>query len=380
MIPFNGVSVLGGIQPAKLAAALLDSPDDGLVARFLWFWPDKVAFRRPVHAADIDGLESDLPSARKPWLGPRRRRPRNRHHAAACRASCGATCSNDGSRTTARSMRTPAACSSRSSARWMASCCGSPWSPNWSAGRRKAGAEPAEVSAACLIAAAESASTTTPSRWRSGSMATPHCRRASATPPCWLATSARPGSRKINKRELKRSPHKSHLDRLAGEGCAGRRGELPGRCRLAARKPQAGRGQSRSASRRLSGQPGCPWGRHMSGWRQYAEALQRGEEPRDDRDNRDVSPAPEPLRPPLAPDRLLADWRAGLLALDIHKHLHSLPLGRWGGLLDDADWLFEHFAAQAARDGGRRRTCSVSGPARTAGAGSPIVYRVRERW
>ena len=43
-IPFNGVSVLGGIQPAKLASALLNSPDDGLVARFLWAWPDKVAF------------------------------------------------------------------------------------------------------------------------------------------------------------------------------------------------------------------------------------------------------------------------------------------------------------------------------------------------
>jgi len=57
MIPFNGVSVLGGIQPAKLAAALLDSPDDGLVARFLWAWPDKVAFHRPVQAADLDTLE-----------------------------------------------------------------------------------------------------------------------------------------------------------------------------------------------------------------------------------------------------------------------------------------------------------------------------------
>lgn len=32
-IPFNGVSVCGGIQPAKLADALLASPDDGLVAR-----------------------------------------------------------------------------------------------------------------------------------------------------------------------------------------------------------------------------------------------------------------------------------------------------------------------------------------------------------
>ena len=46
-IPFNGVSVIGGIQPDKLAATLLNSPDDGLVARFLWAWPDKVPFQRP---------------------------------------------------------------------------------------------------------------------------------------------------------------------------------------------------------------------------------------------------------------------------------------------------------------------------------------------
>lgn len=57
-VPFNGVSVLGGIQPAKMAAALLASPDDGLVARFLWAWPDKVAFSRPRRAADMEALES----------------------------------------------------------------------------------------------------------------------------------------------------------------------------------------------------------------------------------------------------------------------------------------------------------------------------------
>ena len=57
-VPFNGVSVLGGIQPAKLASALLSSPDDGLVARFLWAWPDKVAFSRPRQAADMDSLEN----------------------------------------------------------------------------------------------------------------------------------------------------------------------------------------------------------------------------------------------------------------------------------------------------------------------------------
>jgi hypothetical protein len=57
-IPFNGVTVLGGIQPAKLAGALLESPDDGLTARFLWAWPDKVAFSRPHCLADMAALEN----------------------------------------------------------------------------------------------------------------------------------------------------------------------------------------------------------------------------------------------------------------------------------------------------------------------------------
>lgn len=57
-IPFNGVSVLGGIQPAKMADALLASPDDGLVARFLWSWPDKLpVVRRPRQLADIGRLQ-----------------------------------------------------------------------------------------------------------------------------------------------------------------------------------------------------------------------------------------------------------------------------------------------------------------------------------
>lgn len=56
-IPFNGVSVLGGIQPGKLADCLLSSTDDGLVARFLWAWPDKLPFARPKQCADMGSLE-----------------------------------------------------------------------------------------------------------------------------------------------------------------------------------------------------------------------------------------------------------------------------------------------------------------------------------
>lgn len=56
-IPFNGVTVLGGIQPEKLSDCLLNVADDGLVARFLWAWPDPVPYRRPRQLADMARLE-----------------------------------------------------------------------------------------------------------------------------------------------------------------------------------------------------------------------------------------------------------------------------------------------------------------------------------
>jgi hypothetical protein len=54
LIPFNGVSVCGGIQPERLADALFGrtAPDDGLVARFIWAWPDRPAYCRPRRGAD----------------------------------------------------------------------------------------------------------------------------------------------------------------------------------------------------------------------------------------------------------------------------------------------------------------------------------------
>lgn len=54
-IPRLSVSVLGGVQPDRLAD-LLDGPDDGLQARFLWFWPEKVPPRRPTRRADPEVL------------------------------------------------------------------------------------------------------------------------------------------------------------------------------------------------------------------------------------------------------------------------------------------------------------------------------------
>jgi len=67
ILDFTGVSMLGGIQPDKLASALLSGDDDGMAARFVYFWPDKVDFRRPRQLADKARLEwllrrlADLP-------------------------------------------------------------------------------------------------------------------------------------------------------------------------------------------------------------------------------------------------------------------------------------------------------------------------------
>jgi hypothetical protein len=57
-VPFNGVSVVGGIQPEKLVDMFMSSPDDGLVARFLWAWPDPIPYHRPARCADINRLQS----------------------------------------------------------------------------------------------------------------------------------------------------------------------------------------------------------------------------------------------------------------------------------------------------------------------------------
>lgn len=59
-VPFNGVSIIGGIQPQKLAESLLGKADDGLPARFLWCWPERAAFSRPRSSADVEAIEAAL--------------------------------------------------------------------------------------------------------------------------------------------------------------------------------------------------------------------------------------------------------------------------------------------------------------------------------
>lgn len=57
-VPFNGVTVLGGIQPEKLSDCLLATADDGLVARFLWAWPEPRRYQRPRNIADLGLLDT----------------------------------------------------------------------------------------------------------------------------------------------------------------------------------------------------------------------------------------------------------------------------------------------------------------------------------
>lgn len=61
-VTFNGVSVIGNIQPQKLAETLLSGAkaDDGMSARFLWIWPNRPPFMRPEQTANLSGLEAAL--------------------------------------------------------------------------------------------------------------------------------------------------------------------------------------------------------------------------------------------------------------------------------------------------------------------------------
>jgi hypothetical protein len=57
-IPHLAVSVLGGIQPDRLASLVLQGDDDGLAARFLYTWPHPVPPQRPRGRLDMTRLKS----------------------------------------------------------------------------------------------------------------------------------------------------------------------------------------------------------------------------------------------------------------------------------------------------------------------------------
>jgi hypothetical protein len=52
------IAIMGGIQPDKLSSLLLDAEDDGLLARFLPFWPLPAPLQRPTRAPDIEFAEA----------------------------------------------------------------------------------------------------------------------------------------------------------------------------------------------------------------------------------------------------------------------------------------------------------------------------------
>jgi hypothetical protein len=59
IIPHLTISILGGIQPDKLAE-LLKGADDGLPARFLWNWADSVPPRRPQYVPRLESTVAAL--------------------------------------------------------------------------------------------------------------------------------------------------------------------------------------------------------------------------------------------------------------------------------------------------------------------------------
>src|SRR3712207_7692377 len=52
------IGVVGGIQPDKLTG-VLDGPDDGLAARFLWTWPDALPRFNLAREVANDGAAQD---------------------------------------------------------------------------------------------------------------------------------------------------------------------------------------------------------------------------------------------------------------------------------------------------------------------------------
>jgi hypothetical protein len=52
VVPALTVTILGGIQPDRLRTMLLNGDDDGLVARFLWTWPERVPPQCPSGQVD----------------------------------------------------------------------------------------------------------------------------------------------------------------------------------------------------------------------------------------------------------------------------------------------------------------------------------------
>lgn len=68
-VPHLAVAAFGGTQPAKIAALLKD-PDDGLLSRIFWFWPEPVPFAKGKAAPDVAWAIETLDHLRRLELSP----------------------------------------------------------------------------------------------------------------------------------------------------------------------------------------------------------------------------------------------------------------------------------------------------------------------
>jgi hypothetical protein len=82
-VPRLAVAVSGGTQPDRLAG-LMREADDGLLARFCWFWPNPVPFQLSWAAPNMAWATEALDRLRQLDLVPAAH-PVNRHIRTACR-------------------------------------------------------------------------------------------------------------------------------------------------------------------------------------------------------------------------------------------------------------------------------------------------------
>ena len=91
----------------------------------------------------------------------------------------------------------------------------------------------------------------------------------------------------------------------------------------------------------------------MSNWRALVDQCLSDPQGRNERYTRNTSSDQTPFVPsvPLDPVRALRAWQAGLARLDPYSPAPDYAAGRWYTLVEDARWLAENYAPQAARDG-----------------------------
>ncbi len=64
VVPSLTLSIMGGIQPDRLATLVLSGDDDGLAARFLYLWPERTPPKRPDTPVPVWGKGQANPALR----------------------------------------------------------------------------------------------------------------------------------------------------------------------------------------------------------------------------------------------------------------------------------------------------------------------------